>query len=321
MLVGDRQQLILLSSSAIRLEPKVTYYTNRATVKFRLGKLAYKRGDGKIAQSMYDEVIKDWTEVIKRTPDNADPIKLNIKTTYGHHTRGVLNLLRGQSKANQRNVKGAQQYYNAAFSDFNEAAKLNQNDTDVYYDKAINILNPDDAETYQIRGMMKSLRGKSKASQGEIVEARLHYQEAIKDYQEAVKGYREPVKQNSEFIVSAYGNMGYTKYLLGKSFEPESGQESMEHARNFYEEAIADSTKAIKLNQNNASVYHTRGAAKAAIGDYEEAIADFDRCIDLKNDFVEAYYERGLAYQKIGRQKEADANFKKAKELDPNIEK
>ena len=309
------------STEAIRLEPKVTYYTNRATVKFHLGKLAYKRGDGKIAQSMYDEVIKDWTEVIKRTPDNADPIKLDTKITYGYYVRAVLNLLLGQYKASEKNVEEARKLYGAATDDFIQAEKLDPDDVDVYYDKAINALKSDDADTYQMRGLLKSLRGQSVTNQGDVAKARLHYQGAITDYQEAIKRYGKAVKQNSEPIVSTYGNMGYTKYLFGKSFESEFGQENMEHAQNLYEGAIADSTKAIKLNENNASVYHTRGAAKAAIEDYDGAITDLDRCLDLKSDFAEAYYARGLVYQKIGQQEKADADFEQAKKLDPNVGK
>jgi tetratricopeptide (TPR) repeat protein len=310
-------------TEAIKLDPEnATTYGNRAAAKFHLGELETNQGRAKIAQSMYDEVIKDWTEAIKRAPNNANNIKLGLKPADGYYMRGILNLLLGQSKANQRNVEEARQYYNAAISDFNEAAKLNPDGADVYYDKAINMLNPDDAITYLMRGAMKSRRGKSKANQGDVAEAQLHYQGAIKDYQEAIEQYEEAIKQNSVYTASAaYSNLGYTKYLLGKSFESETGQENMEYARNLYEEAIADSTQAIKLNRNKASAYSSRGVAKAGIKDYDGAIADLNKSIDLKSDFAESYYELSLVKRKIGRKKEADAALKKAKELDPDVGK
>ena len=40
--------------------------------------------------------------------------------------------------------------------------------------------------------------------------------------------------------------------------------------------AIADYTKAIKLNPNYADAYYNRGVAKSNLQDYDGAIADFN---------------------------------------------
>ena len=88
----------------------------------------------------------------------------------------------------------------------------------------------------------------------------------------------------------------------------------MEHAQNLYEEAIADSNKAVRLNSEAAIAYGVRGFSKAALKDYDRTIADLNRAIELKSDFAEAYYKRGLVYQK-----KAETDFQKAEELDPKI--
>lgn len=297
-------------------------YLHRMRVYFHLGDLKSNQGNTTKAQSLYSEGLDDFAKAVKLDQDGADHFKLDYPgTAYGYYIQGGLELILGQSKASQGDVEKAQKCYKNAFEFYDKAVKLNPDDADVYYDKAIKILNPDNADTYQMRGVFKSLLGQSRAKRGEVPEARQHYQEAIEDYQEAVKRYENATKQNSEYIVSVYSNLGYTKGLLGKSFESESEQENIEHARNLYEEAIVDCTKALKLNLNFSTAYNNRGVAKAGIGDYDGAIADLSKAIELKPDSAKAYYERGLVYQKTGQQKKTEVDFKRAKELDPNIGK
>ena len=300
-------------------------YLHRAEAYFRLGDLKAAKGNTEKAQSLYSEGLNDFAKAVKLDPDGANDFKLDPQgTAYGYYIQGGLELILGQSKAGQGDVKKAQKHYQRAFQSYDEAKNLNPDDADVYYDKAIKILNPDNADTYQMRGVFKSLLGQSKAKRGDVAEARLHYQGAITDYQEAIKRYEEVTKQNSEFTVLAYNNLGYTKYLLGKSFESKDGQENMEHAQKLYEEAIVHSNEAIRLNPDHAIVYSTRGYAKAALKDYAAAIADFSKTIETierNSKFIaKAYWERGLAYQKIGQHERAKVDFAEAKKLDPDIE-
>ncbi len=294
-------------------------YLHRMGVYFRLGDLKATKGNTAKAQSLYSEGLDDFAKAIKLDQDVVNDFKLNPQgTAYGYYIQGGLELILGQSKAGQGDVEKAQKHYQRAFQSYDKAKNLSPDD--VYYDKAIKILNPNDADTYQIRGMFKTLLGQSKAKHGDVAEARLHYQGAITDYQEAVKRYEEVTKQNSEFIVSAYNNLGYAKYLLGKSFESESELENIEHTHNLYEEAIADYTKVVKLKPNYSTAYSNRGVAKAGIEDYDGAIADLSKAIVLKPDSATAYYERGLVYQKTGQHERAKADFAEAKKLDPDIE-
>ena len=227
---------------------KVYFY--RALAKIRLGELEINKGNAKKAQNLYSEVLDDFAEAIRLDPDSADAFKLTLRTAYDYYVQGGIEIILGQSKASQGDVEKARQLYEAATKNFIEAEKLDTNDGDTYYDKAINVLKPSDADTCQMRGLMKSLRGQSKAKRGEAAGARQHYQEAIKDYQEAIERYGKADEENSRYIVLAYTNMGHTKLFLGKSFESESGQENIKHARSLYEEADADFKKAKEFDPN-----------------------------------------------------------------------
>ena len=311
-------------AETVKLRPDVINIY--AVAKFHLGELENNQGNTEKAQSLYNEILDDLAETVKLHPDVINTIEpnelneLNSGTAYSYYVRGGIELIRGEFKASQGDIEKVQKHYKNAFEFYDKAVKENPDDAHVYYDKAIKILNPDNADAYQVRGMFKTLLGQLKTKQGEVAGSRQHYQEAIEDYQEAVKRYADATKQNSEYIVSVYNNLGYTKYFLGKSFESESEQENIEHARNLYEEAIADCTKAVKLNPNCVNAYNYRGVAKAGIEDYDGAIADLSKAIELKPDSAKAYYKRGLVYQKIGRPKDASVDFKKARELDPSIE-
>ncbi len=295
-------------------------YLHRAEAYFRLGDLKTTKGNTEKTHSLYSEILDNFAEAIKLDPDSADAFKLTPGTAYGYYIQGGIELLLGQSKASHGDEEKAQKHYQSAFKYYDKARKLNQDNADVYYDKAINVLKPDNADTYQMRGIMKSLSGQTNADRRDVAEARLHYQGAITDYQEAIKRYKEATKQKSELIVSAYNNLGYTKYLLGKSIALEDGQESVEHAQKLYEEAIVYSNEAIQRDRKHANSYYTQGLARSALGNYREAIGAFDKVIEFKDNYAKAYWERGLAYQKTRQHERAKADFEEAKKLDPDIE-
>lgn len=179
------------------------------------------------------------------------------------------------------------------------------------YDKAIQ-LNPKSKAAYYDRGIAKYNLGKSKADQGNTVEAQVDYQGAVEDYTEAIKLDPE--------YASVYNSRGWIKYLLGQ-FDHKRGDTA--EARKLFEAAVADSDTAIRLRQDNPSPasYHTRAAAKAALGAYREAIEDFNETILMRPDEARYYYDRGLAKQAFGQHAAAKTDFQKAKDLDPDVEK
>ena len=76
------------------------------------------------------------------------------------------------------------------------------------------------------------------------------------------------------------------------------------NAKNYlkdYYGAIADYTKAIELDPDDASAYYNRGVAKNYLKDYYGAIADYTKAISLDPDNASAYKNRGIAKENSGK--------------------
>src|SRR5687767_6757517 len=90
-------------------------------------------------------------------------------------------------------------------------------------------------------------------------------------------------------------------------------------ARNEYDKAIEDSTKAIELKpakvEEQATAYTNRGVAYVGKGEIDKAIADADEAIRLKPDYAKAYYVRGFAYAEQSDKERALADLRKVIEL------
>jgi tetratricopeptide (TPR) repeat protein len=82
--------------------------------------------------------------------------------------------------------------------------------------------------------------------------------------------------------------------------------------------AISDCTRAIELNPKSFSYYVARGDAKSSKADYIGAIADFDRAITLDPKCMQAYGKRGSAKDGKKDLDGAMADYNRAIELDPN---
>ncbi|WP_312876476.1 SAV_2336 N-terminal domain-related protein [Streptomyces bohaiensis] len=84
------------------------------------------------------------------------------------------------------------------------------------------------------------------------------------------------------------------------------------------EQAIADFTRAIELEPDNAANYRWRGLAGHSAGDYQRAIADFTRAIELEPDNAANHRWRGLAGHSAGDYQRAIADLTRAIELEPD---
>ena len=181
------------------------------------------------------------------------------------------------------------------------------------YDKTIQ-RSPSNPKVYYNRGLAQGRIGESKADQGVLVEARHHYQMAMDDYTEVIN-------QDPKCSI-AYNNRGWAQYLLGQ-VETKAGNRKA--AQSLYQKAVSDSDEALRLQSEGAKVraatYHTRGAAKASLGDYNSAIEDFSESIRLNPKKARYYSDRGKAKEALQQHEAAEADFQKAKEIDPNIEK
>ena len=181
------------------------------------------------------------------------------------------------------------------------------------YNKAIQ-LSPSDPKAYYNRGRVQGLIGESKVDQGVLMDARHYYQMAIDDYTEVIN-------QDPQYSI-AYNNRGWTQYLLGQL---ETKQGNTTAAQNLYQEAVSDSHEALRLKpksaKSRAATYHTRGVAKAGLGDHNGAIEDFNESIRLNPKKALYYHDRGKAKEALGYHKEAEIDFQKVKELEPDMGK
>ena len=154
------------------------------------------------------------------------------------------------------------------------------------------------------RADAKVRSGASKVENGDIVDARKHYHAAIADLTRVIEW--EPKS------ASAYNVRGWTKYLLGQIV---TDRENSGEAEWYYQSAVVDSDVAIQFasaDKNSSAAYHTRGVARAALGDYDNAIADFDAAIRLNPETAMSYLDRGFATDALGEKDAAKADFEKA---------
>ncbi len=166
---------------------------------------------------------------------------------------------------------------------------------------------------YRSKGHAKIGIANSEAKKGDKTKVKMIYQESISDFTEGIT-----LKPK---VAGTYNSRGWAKYLLGK-FETEHGNQV--EAQELYQETISDAESALELatkdSKSKAAYYHTRGAAKAGLGDHDGAIADFSQCIQLRPKKALYYHDRGLSKQALGQQKAAEVDFDKAKELDPKFQ-
>ena len=81
------------------------------------------------------------------------------------------------------------------------------------------------------------------------------------------------------------------------------------------EEAIEESTQAIKLQKDYPDAYLLRGICYKDQEKYPSALADLNKAIDLQKDNVEAFEYRGYVYYETGEYKQAIADWKEAQKL------
>ena len=122
------------------------------------------------------------------------------------------------------------------------------------------------------------------------------------------KGYDNPLEKNTVvYEVNAkqaaqeYFYSGYNKQILKDHYG-----------------AIADFTKAIELDSNDAMSYYNRGLSKDNLEDYNGAIADYSKTIELNPVFSDAYFNRGLIKVNLEDYKASISDFTKVIEFSPN---
>ena len=67
-----------------------------------------------------------------------------------------------------------------------------------------------------------------------------------------------------------------------------------------YDLAIANFTRVIDLDPENAVAYNSRGIAHDTTGEYDLALADYTEALRLDPDYTYAYNNRGITYYAQG---------------------
>ena len=287
-------------------------------------------------------IISQTREINKASDENERQIE-DLREKYNRATSQVekdkiikqMNDTDREFLANQKVEEAEKLYYakdyNGAIKLYNEAIKLNINNSLAYYvrgsaydelkqyeiaikdyDKAIQ-LNPNYAEAYNNRGFAYNNLGQ--------------YELAIQDCNMAIK-----LNQN---LAEAYNNRGNAYNELGKyelaifdlnkaiQLNPNLSVAYNNRGLAYsyiekYDRALVDLDKAIQLNPNLFIAYNNRGIVHVALKQYELAIFDFDKAIQFNVDNVLTYLFRSLCYQQLGYTAKAQADFAKAKELGYN---
>jgi tetratricopeptide (TPR) repeat protein len=81
--------------------------------------------------------------------------------------------------------------------------------------------------------------------------------------------------------------------------------------------ALIDSGAETK--ENTGVAYYNRALAYENLDKFNEAIADFTRAITLNPENAEAYLYRGIDKTRIGDKADGDADIETAKRINPNI--
>ena len=206
-----------------------------------------------------------------------------------------------------------------------------QPDTSILYeyDEAIR-LNPDSAEAYFKRGLVKALQNQDPSAIADYDEAlRLNpnfaeayfHRACLKDYlalreslvfdrhaglRSAISDFDEVIRidPNFPYLSDTYYRRGNAKYNLDQ-----------------YEAAITDYDEALKIDPGAPGIFSERQDVEDILNFYEEGIVGFDEKIQQNPDDVKTYKIRGETKGFLGRMLEAKADFQRILELttDKNI--
>ncbi|RKU22200.1 hypothetical protein C6503_04325 [Candidatus Poribacteria bacterium] len=299
---------LLTSAEQTEVQP-LTEWQNRPRIR---AYLAYKKGMAHQAGDDFESALAAYNEAINLNPDIP-----NVYTARGDTRTKLIRL----------NTKGNYKQFDSLdgivlLMDRVKAYRLMS--TNYFFPNLRSFWNQmlarlfliplrwlDNPKAVYARANAKMRSGGSKVEHGDIVEARKHYHAAIADWTYLIEW--EPK------FASAYNARGWTKYLLGQIVtEPEHSGD----AAWYYQSAVVDSDVAIELATSDAdssAAYHTRGAARAALGDHDKAIADFDAAIRLNPETAINYLDRGLAKEVLGEKDAAKADFEKATQINGDL--
>ena len=88
-----------------------------------------------------------------------------------------------------------------------------------------------------------------------------------------------------------------------------------------YDEALADFTSAIQIDEKNVRAYYYRGVVYRFLRDIRHTLADFDRCVDIDPYQFDAVFARAQVYFNLGDYIMAGEDCRRALALRPDDER
>ena len=108
---------------------------------------------------------------------------------------------------------------------------------------------------------------------------------------------------------------GCANPLATKSYN--SGIEKYEQGD--YQGAIANFTKAIEINSQDADYYYGRGDSKFELKDFQGAVIDYTKAIEINPQFAYSYSNRGASKDYLGDYQGAISDFTAAIKINPQV--
>lgn len=263
-------------------------------------------GENRISQRDYYGAMDAFNEAINANPNR--PEAYIGRATARKHLQDYNNALNDIGKATDLAPSYAPAYivsgdihaslreYELALVDYNKALELESDSRRALNSKIIVLLQtgqqkeaqkmideaidkyPDHGDFYYSRGILQNNKEK--------------FSKAIEDFDMALE-----LGLNAD-PYGIFVNRGFAFMGLGE-----------------FDNAIADFSKAVDLNPENGSGYHSRARAYYHIDNYEEAINDLKKSVELNQSNPVVYYDLGMAYLRIDDVSNACVNFQRSCQL------
>ncbi|RIB27327.1 kinase-like domain-containing protein [Gigaspora rosea] len=124
----------------------------------------------------------------------------------------------------------------------------------------------------------------------------------------------------SKSITSIEERFRKLRVVLDNQNSPEEliNQGNNYRENNRLEESLADLTKALEIDTNNAFALRSRGTTYGMMKRYKESLDDLNKSLEIDQNNVEALISRGSTYRKMSRYMESLNDFNKILDIYPN---
>jgi len=257
-----------------------------------------------------DKAITEYTEALKRNPNDVSAKNILASAYY------------------IRSLTMEAEDENAVIKNYGEAIKYAPNDFLAYYMRGFNYYRNGDinnaiADFEEIIG----LKSNPNTVMDENLLTRICMQchlllngmKGNYDYELAFQYFKKIFK--SSFIDSSETDTDisdHSEVFARYSAKPFYYRGCLYKKKKEWDSAIADFSKAILYDPNDAEYYYERGVAYSEKKEWDSAIADFSKAISYEPNDPRFYHHRGLIYSVKKEWDSAIADFSKAISYEPN---